>query len=511
MSSPADSPWRSIEACPPINGNLAEVLASVDTLRSAWVSAISRTSEGEFAEARRRSLRRHAIETGIIERLYNVDWGVTEALVAEGLTAEVAAREGDLDDDALAIIRDQYDALEFLASAARAGRDLTVHFVRELHQAICRSQRTYEARNALGQIVQVPLLHGQWKNQPNHVRRPDGSVLEYTPPEHVQAEMELLVTLYAESVDTHPVVLAAWLHHRFISIHPFQDGNGRVARALTLLVLLKADYAPLVVGRTIRTRYISSLDKANGGDLRDLVRLFAELELVALRSELERPAEIQPEGAGAIEVARSYAARLRTLRASAETERSQAAEALADAAQLRIFTYLENLGRGVRDQFQEFDPDARSGMDRAAPPDSRAAFWASQIIRTAREVDFFTNISSGTWWTRLHLTVLEHTLRYGVVVQKVGHGESGVLAVTAFAEILPPRASGEEERPHIAALRSSQTDSVTLVHGDDIDVKWRLHRGIRRPHTRRRGRKLRPAAWLDDGRSCRPQTSLVRI
>jgi hypothetical protein len=46
-------------------------------------------------------LRRHAIETGIIERLYDVDWGVTRALIAEGLSAEVAAREGGIDEGVL--------------------------------------------------------------------------------------------------------------------------------------------------------------------------------------------------------------------------------------------------------------------------------------------------------------------------------------------------------------------------------------------------------------------------
>src|SRR6266511_2570767 len=194
----------------------------------------------EIKEARRRTLRRHAIETGIIERLYDVARGV---------------------------INTQFEALTALAEAAREGRDLTVFFIRELHQAITRHQATYEARNDLGQVVQVPLLHGQWKTRPNHVVRPDGSVLEYTPPEHVQSEMDRLVELYAESTRLHPIVRSAWLHHRFINIHPFQDGNGRVARALVLLVLLRNDYAPLVVDRRRRDENLRALDLGNEGDL----------------------------------------------------------------------------------------------------------------------------------------------------------------------------------------------------------------------------------------------------
>lgn len=67
-----------------MNGDLANLLASVDTLRSAWEDALRRVDSSELTEARQRSLRRHAIETGIIERLYDVDWGVTEALVIAG-------------------------------------------------------------------------------------------------------------------------------------------------------------------------------------------------------------------------------------------------------------------------------------------------------------------------------------------------------------------------------------------------------------------------------------------
>ena len=44
-------------------------------------------------------------------------------------------------------------------------------------------------------------------------------------------------------------VEAAWLHHRFTQIHPYQDGNGRVARALASLLFIKAGWFPVVVTR----------------------------------------------------------------------------------------------------------------------------------------------------------------------------------------------------------------------------------------------------------------------
>jgi len=131
------------------------------------------------------------------------------------------------------------------------------------------------------------------------------------------------------------------------------------------------------------------------------------------------------------------------------------------------------LGTEVRTQFSEVDPLARQSVDHASPPDSKAKYWSAQIIRTAREVDFFVNLSSGTWWTRLHLTVRGQTLRYVACVQRVGQGESGVLALTVFAEVLVQASAPDEPRPlPRSVLRSTPTDSVTLVYGDDVDQRW---------------------------------------
>lgn len=465
--------WRDVEPLPEINGDLSAVLANVDVLREAWEDVLSRESPEDFAESRQRSLRRHAIETGIIERLYDVDWGVTEALVAEGLTAEVAEREGGIDDDVLALIRSQFEALEFMAEAAREGTPLTVWFVRQLHGAITRDQATYTATDTIGRIVEAPLHHGQWKTWPNHVRRPDGTFLEYTPPDQVQPQMERLVELYRESAAVHPVVRAAWLHHRFICIHPFEDGNGRVARALTLLSLLQARYAPLVVDRRDREEYIESLDEANEGDLRRLIRLFSRLEIVALRGELERPARPTVPASGAVSVARAYAGRIRDLRAVDTAEVALRAAELAARVQERLIPFLRELGNGVKDAFREVDPEAYCTLANAAPPEQQATYWRRQIISAAREVDFYTNLAQGSWWVRLHLTVLGQTLRYLVAVQKVGHGETGVLAVTAYAESLVPE-SPDETDAHTPEplLDLKPTDSVTLVYTHDVDSHW---------------------------------------
>ncbi|GAA1835391.1 hypothetical protein GCM10009682_61990 [Luedemannella flava] len=431
--------WREVEPLPDLNGTVTPVLSTVDALRVAWEESIRHASAEEFAEARQRSLRRHAIETGIIERLYDLDWGVTEALVAEGITIEVAEREGGVSDDALRLISDQLGALEYLTEAVRDGRDLSIFFVRELHQLITQHQLTYEGRNALGHLVQVPLPHGEWKTHANHVRRGDGTMLEYTPPEHVQAQMERLVKLHAEMTDVHPVVRAAWLHHRFICIHPFTDGNGRVARALTLLVLLQARHAPLVVDRRNREDYIRALDAANDNDLRPLIRLFAQLEIVALRTEIERPAVVRPASQNAVDIALAYAERIERNRDRTTMSEIEEAAALSEALTTRMRRHLQDSCDGLVSAFKRIDPAAEGRLS----------------VRG--------HGTRGLTLVGLTITVLDLAMHYRIVVT-VDDPNVLVVSVAAWAD-----ARKENGQPLFA---SAPTDTVTLLRSDNLDVRW---------------------------------------
>lgn len=144
----------------------------------------------------------------------------------------------------------------------------------------------------------------------------------------------------------------------------------------------------------MRSEYIDTLNRANAGDLRPLIRLFARLEIVALRSELERPAEPDIDGASVLDAARAYADRLRALRDADRTDRIIRAEALATALHGEIATHLGELGEGVREQFAVVDAHARAVVVDAAPPDDRSSYWHAQLVRTAREVNFFANLTA---------------------------------------------------------------------------------------------------------------------
>jgi Fic family protein len=86
----------------------------------------------------------------------------------------------------------------------------------------------------------------------------------FKPPEPLllPEEMENLVKWYEASQSDHPVLVAAELHTRFVKIHPFIDGNGRTARLLMNLELLKKGHLPAVIRKDDRLRYYDSLDEA---------------------------------------------------------------------------------------------------------------------------------------------------------------------------------------------------------------------------------------------------------
>src|SRR5262245_19219364 len=87
-------PWRPIEGLSPQDRAGNGSFGALDALRDEWERRLDALTEEERARIRQRSLRRLAVETGIIERLYDVEWGLTKTLVAEGFTRDVVERAG---------------------------------------------------------------------------------------------------------------------------------------------------------------------------------------------------------------------------------------------------------------------------------------------------------------------------------------------------------------------------------------------------------------------------------
>lgn len=271
--------WEPITNLPEDWERLVSI--EVESLALAWQDAYQELQDTEMLRDFNERLRREwSIETGIIERLYTIDRGTTQLLIEQGIDSSLMSH-GSTDrpgGEVIRIIQAQRDALDGLFGFVKQERPLSVHYIRALHQVLLRHQDETEALNQFGNIMRVPVIKGDWKKSPNNPTRPDedGSIHEYCPPEQVQSEMARLIAWHGEHVQqgVSPQVESAWLHHRFTQIHPFQDGNGRVARCLATLVLIRDRRFPLVINRNHRSAYIDALEAADQGDLEPLVRLF---------------------------------------------------------------------------------------------------------------------------------------------------------------------------------------------------------------------------------------------
>lgn len=85
----------------------------------------------------------------------------------------------------------------------------------------------------------------------------------------------LLEWLRKNPDELRPIEIAAVFHHKFVSIHPFDDGNGRLARLLMNLLLIKHGYPFTVIRTYDRRRYYDTLRKADNGDLKPFVNFIA--------------------------------------------------------------------------------------------------------------------------------------------------------------------------------------------------------------------------------------------
>ena len=168
-------------------------------------------------------------------------------------------------------VRELLDAqLEALTWVRRAAADLstvTETWLRRTHIEVCRPQRSVSILTAHG--WQDGTFHRGWyKRLANRGHHPDGSHLAFAPAIDTPSEMRRLVGQLRSPgfADAHPVLQAAYAHYGLVRVHPFQDGNGRVARALASVYLCRATALPLIIVTPRRDDYLASLCAAVRGD-----------------------------------------------------------------------------------------------------------------------------------------------------------------------------------------------------------------------------------------------------
>jgi Fic family protein len=418
---------------------------SVESLRDAWLEQRSSLAEsGALGAFNDRLTRRWAIETGIIERIYSLDRGTTEILVARGLDAALVEHgASDLPPaELIAVLQDHREAADYVVDHVTHAHGLTQHLIRTVHGLLTRHQTTVEVQDQFGTRFQTPLHRGQWKTLPNNPRRPDGSMHEYCPPTFVVDEMEQLLRLYQdmESSNRPAVIRAAWLHHRFTQIHPFQDGNGRVARALTAFVFVKDGGFPIVVDRDLRGVYIDALEAADRGELRPLVRLFARLE----KQEIEEALSLSE--ASLADVSRPQEGTLRSKllaalrdRAREKREAITARRRTVMAKGIQLFRTVvlptvEQLANDLRDALATELAGTSVRVDTSS--DRNRHFFKGQVVHMAQHDGYYCDLDTFHEWSRLALQRPDQTDRVMseivISLHSLGRQFTGVLALTAY-------------------------------------------------------------------------------
>ncbi len=400
--------WQPITDLPDDWPGLADT--ELPALAGVWSEQKQRLADSDTLKRfNERFLRECAIETGLIENLYSIDRGTTQLLIEQGFH-ESLIPHGATDkpaDYVTRLLRSQEAAIEALFDFIAQRRLLTTSYMKQLHQVLTQYQEYTEVIDYLGRRTRVPLLKGDWKQWPNNPQRPDGSIHEYCPPEQVASEIDRLIAFLSRHSDlgVPPEVEAAWLHHRFTQIHPFQDGNGRVVRCLSSLILLQADWFPLNVSRDERGDYINALENADHGELKPLVELIVGGQRDRFVQALSLSRDVLRKHGPVRAVISAAGEKLRDRQAELEQERRQV---FSLARTLEGFTHRRLVA--VRDDLQQelatVAPNIEVFVDTARDQEARDHYFRSQIVAAARELEYFANTRTYRSWIRL--VIREH-------------------------------------------------------------------------------------------------------
>jgi len=156
--------------------------------------------------------------------------------------------------------------LRMVKEEASSKRPLTEYFIKTLHRIMLREDYSVRREDENGNVCIYTIHAGKYKTRPNSVRTITDEIFEYASPEETSALMGDLVQWYNDAEKDgklNPIQLASVFHYRYIRIHPFEDGNGRVARLMVNFILLRHHYPMVVVKTELKKQYLDSLNKCD--------------------------------------------------------------------------------------------------------------------------------------------------------------------------------------------------------------------------------------------------------
>jgi len=148
------------------------------------------------------------------------------------------------------------EAISFIEDVAKMKtKEITLVDIRNIHHLILKG---IDNKNA-----------GSYRTQNVGVVKSDGSIHNFTEPLKIDEKMnEFIDWLHTQTVEE-PILLASLVHLKFVSIHPFIDGNGRTARLLMNLVLLQNGYPQAIIKISNRAEYIQAIEKYQQSENQD--------------------------------------------------------------------------------------------------------------------------------------------------------------------------------------------------------------------------------------------------
>ena len=176
-------------------------------------------------------------------------------------------------------------AIRHLRQMAKEDRPISEGDIRDLNRILLKEPFWKEAITQDGKPTRKEIIPGEYKTVPNNVRTAGGDIFPFADPVDVPLRIGDLVTWLRSAMEKgelHPLEIASKLHHDFVLIHPFDDGNGRTARLLVNYVLMRSGYLPLIVPTERKDSYLAALRLADAGDLTTLTARLTEWAEISL-------------------------------------------------------------------------------------------------------------------------------------------------------------------------------------------------------------------------------------
>ncbi len=230
-------------------------------------------------------------------------------------------------------------------------RPLTEQAIKNLNEVILVRPFWKEAITPDGQTTRRQISIGNYKQHPNSVRLANGEIFDYASPLETPVLMQELLEWYRlQEGRLHPVELAAMLHYKFVRIHPFDDGNGRLARLLMNYVLLWNELPPVIIRSADKQSYLRALHIADTGDSKPFIAYLA--------GQLEWSLSIAIKAAKgeSIEEEEDWKKKLHLLKNHFDTAKEVSVRMGPDAIQLALENIILPFLNKWESNLREFDP-----------------------------------------------------------------------------------------------------------------------------------------------------------